>query len=410
MKFPFHIARRYLFSKKSNNVINIISKIAIVGVTVGSMALVIVLSVFNGFEDLVVSLFNSFNPDLQIQAKQGKTFNISDIPLDEMKKIPGLVHICEVVEENALIRYKDKQYIATIKGVGDNYQAMSGTDTMIIDGEFMLRENNSPRAIVGAGIAYSLGLNITDYSNPLSIYVPNRKAKNVSINPEQAFNIRYVNPSGVFSIQQEFDLKYLIVPLDFARALMEYDKQTTALEIGLAAEADNDEVKQALGKLLGDGFVIKNRYQQQELLYKIMKSEKWFIVLILSFILLIATFNIIGSLSMLIIEKKKDITIIWSMGANLKTIKRVFLLVGVFISTIGATLGILLGTLICWLQQSFGIIKLQAGNSFVVTAYPVKIEILDILLVLFIVFIIGFITSWYPVKHISHKNLIRINE
>lgn len=409
MNFPVFIARRYLFSKKSNNVINIISRVATIGVAVGTMALIIVLSVFNGFEQLVISLFNSFNPDLQVTLAEGKTIDYNDIPVEEIKKIDGVIHFTEIVEENALIRYKNRQDIVTIKGVGSEYEAMSGLDSMIIDGNFELEYKQKPNAVIGAGIAYTLGLNIRDFANPLSIYVPKR-GKQVSVDPTKAFNTNIIMPSGVFSVQQEFDVKYVIVPIAFARQLLDYTNEITSFEIGVKSGANVDRIQTQLEKLLGDKFIVKNRFQQQEMLYKIMKSEKWAIFLILSFILVIATFNVIGSLSMLIIEKKKDISIIWSMGANLKTIKRIFLIEGIFVTLLGAFVGVFLGSIICWLQQTFGLVKLQASGSFVVSAYPVRIELFDIAMVVLVVIAIGLATSWYPVRQISKRNLIRINQ
>ncbi len=383
---------------------------AIIGVTVGTIALVVVLSVFNGFEELVRSLFNSFNPDLQVTAKKGKIMDIDSLPVQEIKKIPGVVHLTEVLEENALIRYNNRQYIATIKGVGHEYRQMSGVDTMIIDGSFVLEDEKRSFAVVGAGIAYSLGLNLRDFSQQLNVYVPKRTQTGITINPKSAFNHRVIMPAGVFSVQQEFDTKYIIVPLDFARQILNYSSQITSIEIGLDKNARTGNIQEQLEKLLGENYEVKDRFQQQEMLYKIMKSEKWAIFLILSFILVIATFNVIGSLSMLIIDKKKDITILWSMGANIRTIRRIFIMEGLLITFTGALAGVIIGTLICWLQQTFGFIPIQTGASFVVSAYPVKIEATDIFMVMITVFIIGILTAFYPVKQISKKYLVRINE
>lgn len=404
MNTPFYIARRYLFSKKSHNIINIISGISVLGFTVGTMALIIIMSVFNGFEEVVLKLFNTFNPDLQITPREGKVFDITKLPREEISKIPGVVHLSDVIEENALVKYKDKQFIATIKGVCDDYQEMGRIDTMITEGDFTLVRDSNNFAVVGQGVAYNLGLNLSDYFNPLEIYVPRRGVKNFS-NPLEAFNNEVLFPSGTFSVQQDFDIKYVFVPLRFARKLLDYKNEVTSLEISIAPDADLDKIKSQVETLAGKTYVVKNRFEQQELLYKIMKSEKWAIILILSFILLIATFNVIGTLTMLILDKKKDIAILWSMGADRVLIRRIFFIEGVLITLMGAFLGLGLGAIICWLQQHFGFIQMPESGSFVITAYPVKMQFLDFIYVFLIDLFIGVVTSWYPVRQLSKKTI-----
>jgi len=402
-KLSFFIAKRYLFSKKSHNIINIISGISVVGVTVGTMALVIVLSVFNGFESLIVSLFNSFNPALSITAKEGKTFHFDEFPADSIKNIPGVFVLTRVIEENALLKYRNKQYIATIKGVSPEFEAMSGLDTMLVDGTFLLRSKNQNHMILGAGVAYFLHASLLDRLNPITVFVPRREG-NMGMSMEKAFNSKNIFPSAIFSIQQDFDVKYAIVPIDFARELLDYGDEVTAVELGLSANADPDKIEKEISRVLGDKFSVKNRFEQQVLLYKIMKSEKWAIYFILTFILIIATFNVIGSLTMLIMDKKKDIAILYSMGAGKKLIKRIFLLEGILISVGGAVIGMLLGGFISWLQQKFGIIGLGNGTgTFVVDAYPVKIKITDFIMVFITVVSIGLIAAWYPVMQLSKK-------
>ncbi|MCK4360937.1 MAG: ABC transporter permease, partial [Bacteroidales bacterium] len=295
MNLPFYIAKRYLISKKSHNIINIISGISVIGITIGTMALIVVLSVFNGFEKLVISLFNTFNPDLVITVKEGKTFNSNEFPSEKVKNIPGVVYFTEVVEENALLKHKAKQHIVTIKGVSEDFEKMSRLDTMIIDGEFILKNEGRSFTVIGAGVAYYLGANPKDFTNPISVYIP-RRTKSTSLNFENAFNNQLILPSGVFSVQQDFDINYIIVPLEFARELLEYNDEVTSIELGLEQDADTDEIQSEIQNILGEHFLVKNQFQQQELLYKIMKSEKLAIFLILSFILFIATFNVIGSL------------------------------------------------------------------------------------------------------------------
>ncbi len=404
-KLPFFIAKRYLFSKKSHNIINIISGISVVGVTVGTMALVIVLSVFNGFESLIVSLFNSFNPALSISVKEGKTFHFDDFPADSIKNIPGVFVMTQVIEENALLKYQNKQFIATIKGVSPEFEAMSGLDTMLIDGNFSLKTQNQSHIILGAGVAYYLHASLSDPANPITVFVPRREG-NIGMSLEKAFNSRSIFPSAIFSIQQDFDVKYAVVPIDFARELLDYDDEVTAIELGLTAGADNDKIQKQIKNILGEKYEVKNRFEQQVLLYKIMKSEKWAIFFILTFILIIATFNVIGSLTMLILDKKKDIAILHSMGAGKQLIKRIFLIEGVMISVGGAVTGLILGGLISLLQQKFGFIGLGNGTgTFVVDAYPVKIIFSDFVLVFITVISIGLIAAWYPVNQLSKKHI-----
>ena len=376
-----------------------------IGIAIGTMALIVVLSVFNGFEKLVISLFNTFNPDLVITVKEGKTFNSNEFPSEKIKKIPGVIYFTEVVEENALLKHKSRQHIVTIKGVSEDFEKMSRLDTMVIDGEFILENEGRNFTVIGAGVAYYLGANPKDFTNPISVYIP-RRTKSTSMNFENAFNNQLILPSGVFSVQQDYDSKYIIVPIRFAKDLLDYTNEVTSIELGLEQDADTDKIQSDIQNTLGENFLVKNQFQQQELLYKIMKSEKLAIFLILSFILLIATFNVIGSLSMLILDKKKDIAVLSSMGANKKLIKRIFLTEGLLISIIGAILGLTLGGILCWLQQRFGIISLGPGDgSFVIDAYPVQMQALDFVYVFITVFFIGMAAAWVPVKQISKKYL-----
>lgn len=403
MNFPFFVAQRYLFAKKTQNTINLISAISVVGVAIGTMALIVVLSVFNGFDSLVHSLFNSFNPDLKITIKEGKRFS-SELPsLIKLKQIEGVLYQAEVIEEKALLKYGNKQDIVTIKGVSSNFIYMSGIDSMIVDGDFVLQQGNNDYAIVGQGIAIKLAIGLT-FVNPIIIYVPKRTAS-VSMNPERAFNRKYIFPSGIFAIQQDFDSKYLIVPIKFARELLNFTSEVSSLELKLDPSSDPLAVQQEVKEIMGNDFFVKNRYEQEELLYRIMKTEKWAIFFILTFILIVASFNIIGSLTMLIIEKKKDISIIRSMGADLNHIRKIFLYEGWMISILGALAGLVIGVFICWLQQSFGLIRLQGSGSFVIDSYPVKMVFSDFLMVFITVLAIGYFAAWYPVRYITRKFL-----
>jgi lipoprotein-releasing system permease protein len=400
LNFPFYIARRYLVSKKTHNIINIISAISIAGVMICTMAMIIVLSVFSGFEKLVISLFNTFNPDMVITLKEGKTFDSSLLPEDSIRRIPGVRYLAEVIEENALVKYKDKQYIATIKGVGEDFVRMSGLDTMMAEGKFKLQEGDRDFAVLGTGVAYYIGANLDDYLNPVSIYVPRRDAS-FSGGFESAFTNEVIFPSGYFSVQQDFDTKYVILPLRFVKKLLNYGPQITGIEIGIAKGVDVGHIQQRVEKMIGDKFYVKNRFQQQALLYSIMKSEKWAIFLILSFILIIATFNVIGSLSMLILDKKRDIAVLQCLGASQAKVKRIFLAEGLLISLAGAAGGLILGAATCFLQQQYGFVKLgSADSTFVVSAYPVHMQLLDFIFVFFTVMLIGAVATWYPVFNI----------
>ncbi len=369
------------------------------------MALIVVLSVFNGFEDLVKSLYSTFDPDLLIELKDGKVFDAFEIDAEKIKQLPGVVSYTEVVEENALLKYRSEQYIITLKGVSDDFLHDNPLDTMLYDGDFILKMGNADMAIMGYLVAYHLGARINDFEHPVFIYVPKRMGKTLG-RLDNAFNIMPVYPSAVFAVQQEFDSKYVIISLDLARELLQYKNEVTDIEIRLDPSADMEHIQEKVKEIAGNRFIVKNRFQQQELLYRIMKSEKWAIFLILSFILLIATFNLIGSLSMLILDKKKDIAVFYSMGANEKTIKRIFRVEGMMISVFGALTGLILGAVLCLAQMELGLIRLGSeANAFIVPYYPVKMEIMDFISVFGIVIAIGFFTSWYPVRQITKQFL-----
>jgi len=395
MKLVWFIAKRYLLAKKSHNVINIISIISVAGVTVGTMGLIIVLSVFNGFSDLVVSLYNSFDPDIRITAVEGKTFDPSRSGISEIKKLEEVESVSYTLMENALIKYRDRQSIVTIKGVEKNFDEIAAIKDKIVDGEFLLEKDHVPYAIVGSTIAYTLSLSMEDPFNQLSIYVP-RKGKPVSmLNPNDAFNIRLIRPSGIFAIQQDFDSKYVIVPLEFAREVIGHEKNVSAIEVNLREGSDEELAKERIASVLKGNVKVETRLQQHEFLYKILKSEKWAVYFILSFIIVIAVFNITGSLTMLIIEKKKDISVLRSLGAENTLIRNIFVVEGLLITLSGAVTGLLAGALVCFLQQQFGFIRLDDGEAFVIEAYPVSMMAGDFIAVLGIVFIIGLAAAFY---------------
>ena len=409
MNLSFYIARRYLLGKKSQNAINIISGISVLGIMTGTMALVIVLSVFNGFDTVVKALYNTFDPDIQISSVEGKTFTPDPAKLEALRSLPGVAAVSEVLEENVLLLYDDRQHIATIKGVDDAFTDVSGLDSMVYDGEMKLKDRNRSYAVVGQGVAYSLGIRLS-FIDPLFIYTIDRTARINMSQPEEAIRRDYIYPSGIFAIEQDYDSRYIICPIDYVRDLLLYRDEVTYLEAKLDPRFPADAVQDKMESLMGDQFRVRNREQQNEMFYRVMRSEKWAIFLILTFILIIASFNVIGSLSMLIIDKKKDIVTLRNMGAGNKLIKRIFRVEGWLISVIGSVTGIFLGTFISWIQQRFGVIKLSGSGSFIIDSYPVHIESPDICLIWLTVLIIGWIAAWYPVQQISKKYLAGIEK
>ena len=406
MKTAFYIARRYLISKKSVNVINIISGISVAGVTVGTFALVVILSVFNGLEVSIKSMFSSFDPDIKITATKGKSFELTDGNFNAIKQLDGVKFVIPVIEDDAMLSYgNDHMYFATVKGVPDNYNEISGLDsTSITSGRFVLESNQVPYAVVGEGVAYylSVGMNFTE---PIHIYTL-KKGTHGRPNLATAFNQSTIYASGIFSNQQEIDSKYVLVPFSFAKELFQMENRISSVEVSLKPGFLQEQAKKEISGILGEKFVVKTQYEQHELFYKVMESEKWAIFLILAFVLIIASFNILGSLSMLIIDKKADIAILQSMGANQKLVRTIFLFEGWMISLAGAFIGILLGILVCWIQIRFGLLKIPGNDgSFIFSAYPVEIRLGDLFAIFALVAGIGFFAAWYPIRFISGKFL-----
>ena len=407
MKLSLFIASRYLISKKKQNIINIISAISAGGIVVGTLALVIVLSVFNGFTDLVGTFFSSFDPDLKITPAEGKVFDPQTAEFEKIRNNPDIIHYAEVMEDVALLKHGNQIYPAVVKGVPDHYTQYTLIDSLIIDGKFMLKDQDINYTVVGQGVAFNLGLR-PEYPEPLQVFVP-KKGKQVVMNPSAAVSSGLVYPSGVFAVLEEIDKRYILVSNEFAARLFESGTMVSAVELAVKPGADSKKVQKEIETLLGDSFHVKNKYQQHDLIYRTMQSEKWVAYLILVFILIIASFNILGSLSLLIIDKKDDIMILQSMGADNQLISRIFLFEGWLISIIGAFAGTILGLLICWLQIAFEIIPLASNGSFLITAYPVRVDFTDILYILMVVLLIGFLVSWYPVKYISKKQFASQN-
>lgn len=391
MQTSLFIARRYLFSKKSIQAINIISGISMLGVFIGSAALIIILSVFNGFEKVILSLFDNFTPEIRIEPARGKTFDPKATwYLRQLSTDPDVAGYTQVLQEKTLIRYRDKQFIGNLEGVSDAYLKNPGLDSILLSGSFLLKDGVQDFAVVGVTVQYNLSININDETASISLYAP-KKTAGTSLNPTGDFTVKYIRPSGVFSVQQEFD-DHIIVPLRFARELLDEPVNVSALEISFKPEVNASRKQAEMEKRLGKNFLVKNRYQQNELLYKILKTEKWAVYLILTFILIVAIFNITGSLTMLVIDKRKDIAILIGLGANRGLIQRIFFTEGMLISVIGCVGGMVVGLIFSLLQQHFGWIKMGSKISMI-DAYPIDIHPTDFILVIFTVMLVSVIAS-----------------
>ncbi len=409
MNFPFYIARRYLFSKKSTHVINIISGISVVGVAVATMALVVTLSVFNGFHDLVASLLTSFDPQIEIVPTKGKTAPADDPILTKIRNLPQVDVATESVEDQAMAIYKGRQAMIKVKGVEDNFSELSHiNDILYGDGEFSLHAANLQFGVVGIRLADNLGM-AADWDGQLKIYAPKREGQLDLMNPTEGFvEDSVISPGVVFSVKQaRYDRDYVLTSIAFARNLFGQQGMLSQLEIRLKPGSNLDAVKAEMQKIAGSKYRVLDRMEQQADTFKIMKIEKFIAYIFLTFILAVACFNIIGSLSMLIIDKKNDVVTLRNMGASDKQIVRIFLFEGRMISAIGAILGILVGLLLCWLQQVYGLVSLgRSSGSFIVDAYPVSVHPEDIIIIFITVLAVGFASVWYPVRYFA-KRLIQ---
>lgn len=407
MNFPFYIARRYLFSKKSHNAINVISAISVCGVALATLALVCTLSVFNGFQDLVTTFFTAFDSQLKITAVRGKVFDGQDKRVLQLKKMPDVEVYSESLEDNVMVQYQGRQAMAVVKGVEDNFDQLTPIDSILFGrGDLLLHDEVVDYAIPGIQLLSTLGSGIR-FLDPLEIYAPRRGAKVNMANPSTAFVTGNLFSSGlVFAVNQEkYDASYILTSIDFARRLFQYTTEVSAINLKLKAGADTDAVKKHIQDLLGDDFMVQDRYEQQADTYRIMEIEKLISYLFLTFILMIACFNVIGSLSMLIIDKRDDVVTLRNLGASDRQIVRIFLFEGRMISFFGAFAGVVLGLLLCWLQQEYGLIALGSSGSFVVDAYPVSVHASDVLLIFITVLLIGFLSVWYPVRFLSKRLL-----
>lgn len=407
MNFPFYIARRYLFSKKSHNAINVISAISVCGVALATLALVCTLSVFNGFQDLVTTFFTAFDSQLKITAVRGKVFDGQDKRVLQLKKMPDVEVYSESLEDNVMVQYQGRQAMAVVKGVEDNFDQLTPIDSILFGrGDLLLHDEVVDYAIPGIQLLSTLGSGIR-FLDPLEIYAPRRGAKVNMANPSTAFVTGNLFSSGlVFAVNQEkYDASYILTSIDFARRLFQYTTEVSAINLKLKAGADTDAVKKHIQDLLGDDFLVQDRYEQQADTYRIMEIEKLISYLFLTFILMIACFNVIGSLSMLIIDKRDDVVTLRNLGASDRQIVRIFLFEGRMISFFGAFAGVVLGLLLCLLQQEYGLIALGSSGSFVVDAYPVSVHASDVLLIFITVLLIGFLSVWYPVRFLSKRLL-----
>lgn len=399
MKLPFYIARRYFFSRKTGggfSLISLISGISLLGYIVGAAALVIVLSVFNGFESLFTSLYSNFDSDLRITSAEGKTISSEAFKWDVLKQTEGVYMYSRVVEENVLLRYNNQQTIATLKGVDANYSAVTGFDSTIISGSIHTQKD-SVFAVVGQGIAYRLSVDPEDLFKALAIYVPKRNVQSF-INPDEAFSKALVLPNAVFSVQEEVDDKYVICPLGFAMELLARQDEITAIEIKLKPGYKMDRVKKELQEALGDRYIVKNRFEQHESFFKVMRSEKAISYIILLFILLIAASNTIGSLYILVTEKKRDLQILRSMGITEGQAAGIFRYQGFIIAFAGGAAGIAIGLILCVLQDHYGFVSLQNTANVIFSSYPVKVIWSDVLLVFVTVMVMGYLTTIYPAR------------
>ena len=407
MNFPFYIAKRYLFSKKSHNAINVISAISVCGVALATLALVCTLSVFNGFQDLVATFFTAFDPQLKITAVKGKVFDGQDPRILRIRELPEVELCSESLEDNIMVQYQDKQTMAVLKGVEDNFDRLTPIDSILFGrGEVILHDEVVDYAIPGIQLLSTLGASIR-FLDPLEIYAPKRGAKVNLANPSTAFSTGQLFSSGlVFAVNQEkYDGSYILTSLRFARDLFQYTSEVSAINLKLKPEADTDAVKEKIEQILGEDFCVSDRYEQQADTFRIMEIEKLISYLFLTFILVIASFNVIGSLSMLIIDKRDDVNTLRNLGANDNQIVRIFLFEGRMISFIGASLGVVLGLFLCWLQQKYGLIALGSSGTFVVDAYPVSVHLTDVIVIFITVLAVGFLSVWYPVRFLSKRLL-----
>lgn len=414
MRLSPYIALRYLFSKKKHNAINIVSMICACGVCLGTIALVCVLSVYNGFQDLIGGLCSTFDPEIKVSLVKGKTFDKNEIGIKKTKQLHFIENCSDVLEDNVMIKNDDRQTTATLKGVDESYNQILDVKKILITGVFSLDTGKVSYGIMGVALASKLNASIYMVKS-MSVYAPRHDAHISMGNPEAAFNTLNIVPSGVYSVEQEeADGKYLFVDLDLAREIFGYDNnQCSAIEIRLKKGADVEEAKAEIKNLVGERFKVQDKKEQHEDFYKMLRVEKWITFLILAFILLIAVINTVGSLTLLIIEKKHDINILRSLGATPQQVKRIFLYEGWMISGLGTLAGLLIGIILCLIQQQFGLIKLgggDGGQNYIVDYYPVNMEVTDLLLIAATVSLLGLIAAWFPSHNLKTDEISKVED
>ena len=407
MRLAYYIARRYLFAPKKHRAVNVISALSACGVALATVALVCTLSVFNGFQEMVAGFFTAFDPELKITVRHGKTFDPTDPCLQAVRSLPQVAVWSETLEENALVRYRDRQVTATVKGVDDAWRQLASVDSLLYGAsEFLLQDSVASYAVPGVELISQLGCGI-GFVDPLELYAPRPGARINVANPYAGLRHGYLHSSGLIFIvnQQEYDAHYILTSLDFARRLFGQPDQVSAIELRLAPNTDMDRTKHRLQELLGPDYLVQDRYEQQADVFRIMESEKLISYLFLTFILIMACFNVVGSLSMLMLEKRDDVRTLRNLGADTRLVRRIFQCEGGLIVVCGAAAGILLGWLLCLAQQQFGLIRLGSAGEFVTDAFPVSVQAGDIVVVFVTVTVVGGLAVWQAVRYLGRRLL-----
>ena len=395
LNLSLFIAKRYFLSKRKKNFINVISILSVAGVAFVTAALIIVLSVFNGLEDLLGSLYNSFDPQLKIESVKGKSFQLNDELLANVKNVNGVEIVTEVIEDFAYVRYRDADMVATIRGVSDNFIDQKRLEGYMVAGKLKLREKDIPFAIVGKGVRYALSIAVEEDMYALQVYYIKNVSASTSLDPYKIYSQKSIRPGGVFSIEKNFDENYIFMPLAFVQELLNYGNKRTFLEVKVSPAATVENVQREIKKVIGESFHVLTNKEQHKDLYRLLKLEKLFTFLALSMLLLVGSINIFFSLMMLAIDKKKDITILSAIGADQSLVRKIFLTEGALISGIGATIGLLLGGGICWLQDNYGLVSMGM-ESAVIPNYPVKMQVLDFVYTAAIIVVVTIIVSIHP--------------
>ena len=394
MTLVWQLAWRYLRGKRSANAVPVLSRISMVAIAVGSCAMIVLFSVFNGFEDLIKDLYKAFYPEIRISPAKGKFFAMNEQKLTVVRTLNGVTALTTVIEDNVLINSNDEQYVATLKGIDRHYMEVNNVKPFIIEGRDSVMEGALPTAIAGLRIVNQLGMDVNNVFSRLHIYYPNTEVENLAANPMSAFQNLQLKPDGVFRVQDEFDSRFILAPITLVQELFLQPGQYSSVELSLGQDADADMIKEQLQQILGKEYEVNTRYEQNRTLYMVMKTEKWAVYVILVLVLLIASFNMIGALTLLVLEKQKDIAILRAMGAQAGSIRRLFFTEGMLWAVTGGSLGLLVGGLLCLGQQQFHWIRLE--GAFIIEAYPVTMQFTDFLVIFATVVVVGLLAAWYP--------------